>query len=153
MLKQGNCMRDIFRGWRRKTGCVLLLVACAAMVAWLRSYLVDTDSFTVATNRQIYSHNGSVSWNIIYPGVVTPDLWQFHAAITGGEELEVVVPKFNWRWEVCGFVGSEMSMYGQRIVQYWVPYWSIATPLALIAAVLILWPRWQSKDSDMSPIA
>ena len=30
-------MREFFKNWRRKAGCVTLLVACAVMVAWIRS--------------------------------------------------------------------------------------------------------------------
>ncbi|HEY4261295.1 MAG TPA: hypothetical protein VGM98_14105 [Schlesneria sp.] len=28
-------MREFFRGWRRRTGCVVLLLACVAMVGWM----------------------------------------------------------------------------------------------------------------------
>lgn len=143
-IPEGTLMRDVFRGWRRKVGCVLLLLACAVLVAWLRSYLVDNDTITFATNphRQIYSHDGSVAWNISYPD----DTWGhdfFWPMRAPARDIEPnALPQFNWRWEVCGFVGSEISLYGYRVVQYWVPYWSIATPLALLAALLILWkPR------------
>lgn len=30
-------MRDMFRGWRRKTGVTLLIVACAVCMIWMRS--------------------------------------------------------------------------------------------------------------------
>ena len=30
-------MREFFKGWRRKAGCVLLAMACALMGAWFRS--------------------------------------------------------------------------------------------------------------------
>ena len=30
-------MRDFFQGWKRKAGCVALVVACLCMAAWLRS--------------------------------------------------------------------------------------------------------------------
>lgn len=34
-------MREFFRGWRRKMGCVTLVMACALMGLWLRSGVID----------------------------------------------------------------------------------------------------------------
>ena len=31
-------MRDFFRGWMRKAGCVTLVMACVLTSAWLRSF-------------------------------------------------------------------------------------------------------------------
>ncbi|WP_397569086.1 hypothetical protein [Schlesneria sp. T3-172] len=31
-------MREFFRGWKRKVGCVALLLACVFMAEWVRSY-------------------------------------------------------------------------------------------------------------------
>ena len=31
-------MRDFFKGWRRKVGCLLLMYACATWGCWLMSY-------------------------------------------------------------------------------------------------------------------
>ena len=40
-------MREFFKGWRRKMGCVTLLMVCALMGAWARSYSVfDSMQFT-----------------------------------------------------------------------------------------------------------
>jgi len=30
-------MRDFFRGWKRKAGCVTLVTACLLMAGWVRS--------------------------------------------------------------------------------------------------------------------
>jgi hypothetical protein len=30
-------MGEVFKGWRRKTGCVTLLIACVLMIGWIRS--------------------------------------------------------------------------------------------------------------------
>ncbi len=33
-------MREFFRGWRRKVGCVTLVMACGLMGLWIRSGLM-----------------------------------------------------------------------------------------------------------------
>lgn len=137
-------MSRVFYGWRRKCGCALLVISCALMGLWLRSYLVHDDVLTVAAGRQLYSHNGCLSWNIttaddswtdwIQPSPAAPPL--DHSAL----------PRFTWRREYFGFVASEIAISGSRIVQYWVPYWFLATPLAVISAILLLWPTKRRPD-------
>jgi hypothetical protein len=41
-------MREFFRGWRRKVGCVTLVMACVFAVAWVRSFFIwDVLTFPV----------------------------------------------------------------------------------------------------------
>lgn len=46
-------MREFFRGWRRKAGCVTLVMACFTMVGWTRSRFVF-DNIDVIVNDQTY---------------------------------------------------------------------------------------------------
>jgi len=34
-------MGDFFKGWRRKAGCVTLVMACTFAAAWVRSFIVE----------------------------------------------------------------------------------------------------------------
>ena len=44
-------MNGFFKGWRRKTGMVTLVIPCAVMVAWMRSLLV-VDEVLIRKNLQ-----------------------------------------------------------------------------------------------------
>lgn len=57
-------MREFFRGWRRKIGCIILLIAFVLSVIWVRSYLAD-DLLTIAVGggqHGLSSINGEFRW-------------------------------------------------------------------------------------------
>lgn len=57
-------MREFFRGWRRKVGCLILLIAFVLSVIWVRSYLAD-DVLTIAVSggqHDLSSNNGEFRW-------------------------------------------------------------------------------------------
>eukprot|EP00475_Leptophrys_vorax_P041280 TRINITY_DN77851_c0_g1_i1.p1 TRINITY_DN77851_c0_g1~~TRINITY_DN77851_c0_g1_i1.p1 ORF type:complete len:111 (-),score=4.48 TRINITY_DN77851_c0_g1_i1:36-368(-) len=57
-------MREFFRGWRRKVGCLILLIAFMLSVIWVRSYLAD-DVLTIAVSggqHDLSSNNGEFRW-------------------------------------------------------------------------------------------
>lgn len=132
-------MSALFQGWRRRAGCALLVVACALMVAWLRSYLSADDVLRLTSNGQLYSHNGSVSWNMT-------SVDDAFANVSGPQFMR---PRVIWRNEFFGFVGTEIVIYGRRTIQYWVPYWSFVTPLTLLSGYLILWKSRQASPANV----
>ena len=48
-----------FKGWRRKVGCVTLVLACVIVAGWVRSYKA-TDNWDTICGR-IESSNGDIS--------------------------------------------------------------------------------------------
>jgi hypothetical protein len=46
-------MHTFFHGWRRKAGCIALLMTCVTAAGWARSYLTH-DSMKFRSNRQLY---------------------------------------------------------------------------------------------------
>jgi hypothetical protein len=90
-------MRDFFKGWRRKVGCVTLVMACAVATGWLRSML--TDDYIAAFNRTFCSSNGkfylgphfSLDWRYFAwdsgPGLIPSVM-----AILGTHYSVVIVP-------------------------------------------------------------
>jgi hypothetical protein len=67
-------MAECFNGWRRKFGCVMLAMAIAFMVGWVRSYL-EVDEFTISTARshqRFESNSGLLTWEHITEFDVTP---------------------------------------------------------------------------------
>lgn len=62
-------MHEFFRGWKRKTGCVTLAMACVLTVGWIRSY--DTEDVITVFGSQIRSRLGKVEfwWRKMEDGV------------------------------------------------------------------------------------
>lgn len=155
-------MKEFFRGWRRKAGCVALVMALVVWSCWLRSLIVCdilmmNDGTTIiqsAPNCLALLRSpaaGAAKWS--------PPTW-FSMAIgsSGG-------PSPDWTWQFCGFCyGYQMKGTATTTTEYpngrvvtteveyvahehaWViPYWSIATPLTLLSAYLLL---WKSRKQD-----
>jgi len=142
-------MGEFFKGWRRKIGCVTLVLACAILGMWLRSFTTTGDHVTV-WNHSLYSHNGSVSWYVNYhddsPRGIQ-DVIEFHA---GSNKLfdprRRILEKA--RWAFCGLVYSDQVVAGNGIRQYWITYWCFISPLTLLSAYLLLsHPRVAKPDS------
>ena len=121
-------MREFFDGWRRKAGCVSLVMACALMLAWARSTVV-ADAMTLGFLSQthvVLSDGGNVLWwnrgrEPLMPywdsGMVRGKTMKDNYELKTGHLLPV-----NYAWSV--------------------PFWAIVWPLTLLSAYLILWkPR------------
>ena len=55
-------MGDFFRGWRRKIGCVTLMMALVGMAGWVRSHTIE-DSFPLIGS-EIRSREGFVEQTV-----------------------------------------------------------------------------------------
>ena len=52
-------MKDFFRGWRRKAGCVTLVMACVFMAGWIRTLTTYEElSFRVSANLELLIESG-----------------------------------------------------------------------------------------------
>lgn len=123
-------MPEFFRGWRRKVGCVALVMACLVAIAWIRSMAV-ADHIYVRFDRQheIRSRQQTflwVSWRA-YIGNVKPTSWVTVDASQPQIENEMLDAEL---WEL--------------------PYSALFVPLTLLSAVLLLWR--QRKRSQTSPV-
>ena len=142
-------MRDFFGGWRRKIGCLMLVMACVFMIAWMRSLLfLDYISVT--------------GW--IVPGEKSS--WMFLSSEVGLEwerrwdefeskrEIQIewysIAHRMNHRtprsgrydtdshWEFCGFQTDKSETDGDFSCNWVVPYWSVVLPLTLLSTWLLL---------------
>lgn len=148
-------MREFFRGWRRKAGVVLLVMACASLTVWLRSQIA-TDEVRIerrGTRDVFHSFDGRIYWCrvTLRPGTVPPNVfpplvaWKTYD-LSHSPNSRLVGPfderpnTYNWGW--CGFYfGSEYYVNGKDAI-WAVPYWSLLVPLTLLSAYLVLWkPR------------
>ena len=122
-------MREFFYGWRRKVGCVALVMACMLMIAWVRSVIVrDTMMFGFdGSSHYITCTAGRIEWTRWwYPGVRQPT-----SGVTWYSGPEFTPPLYLT-------AGGESPVR----VDWTVPHWSLVLAVSLLAAHLILWkPR------------
>jgi hypothetical protein len=143
-------MGEFFCGWRRKLGCVTLVVACVATAGWGRSFS-DTDiiEFYVGKNSTevLYSFDCSVVWKRFHDeeshDEISFPMWD---TCPQTDYAFFDDPKFDWNWRWAGFgVGA---CYTEAAVLWIVPYWSITVPLTLLSAYLILWPGKRKPPAE-----
>ena len=127
-------MREFFKGWRRKVGCVALVMAVVVFCAWMRSMIV-TDSLWINTGttlHQLHSCRASLWWE---------------------SRPDEKAPRWYWKsyrtqnWENIGTRLFIVEDYGpHRCVR--IAYWPFAVTLTLLSACLILWkPRPKPKNA------
>lgn len=70
-------MREIFRGWRRKLGCITLVVACILALGWARSLLGAYCVWIPAGHRQhqFIAADGIVYWWAFDMNIRQPPEW------------------------------------------------------------------------------
>lgn len=150
-------MHEFFRGWRRKAGLVTLVLACAFLGLWFRSFSTTDDCISFPHNYSLYSHDGSISWNVhdISLGDSAVD---FGVVAEGSEQqigrgFELFHPKVYNRWECCGLVYSDTSFAGSgRVRQYWISAWYFISPLTVLSAWLLLSKRRQPKSTNAADL-
>ena len=111
-------MGDFFHGWRRKTGCVLLVIAWVLMGEWERSYHSTRCSFELAGLGGLYRIESG----------------------DGCVRLAGCVPQHFSTWEP-GTTDYKIVPLGWET--FWhIPYWSLVLMVTLVSAYLIVWkPR------------
>ncbi len=125
-------MKDVFHGWRRKAGVVLLVVACLLASAWMRSqFSREVFCWSIGHDAEVViSDDGILSW------------WRLSLQHPLRQSWN---PGFVNRGRDGTYYFRARDWYVELPESYsWlsVPYWSIAVPLTLLSAYLILWkPR------------
>jgi hypothetical protein len=125
-------MREFFKGWRRKVGCVTLVMACVLGIGWGRSYFVeDRVAFTSGSFR--YAIGTS-------PGRVLWDQWLNDPPMDG------LGWSSSWR-DLNGPMQSRPDYYKApadsilgklQFESRSVPYWPFAVPLTFLSGYLVL---------------
>ena len=147
-------MREFFRGWRRKVGCVTLVMACAITLLWLRSRfqseqicfrpsdtieiqieLVDATADCACrwATRETFSEFNVIDWQS------GP---RRHSHQYRGTVPQIRLMEFSYVRPDCP------SPRGNSIILH-APYPIPATILTLLSAYLLLWkPRKRKAESD-----
>lgn len=138
-------MNTFFRGWRRKTGCLTLVMALAVMSMWIRSAYVK-DVFIpprwVGLNAALFSLEHSIAYQHFNATVTPPEPFWVSFPITGSE---INAAGDRWKWRCNGF-GYISNSEGYCLMA---PYWCFAVPLTMLSACLILWtPRKRPTEKE-----
>jgi len=132
-------MGEFFKGWRRKAGCVTLVMACVFMAIWLRTFAA-TDTIIVG-QVGISSVDGVLA--VVTNDEIPTPRWESADAI----RLDSDRVRFHWQLRLFGF---RRGVDGDD--QAWtIPYWSIVIPLTLLSAYLLLTKPRQSTASVTQP--
>jgi hypothetical protein len=142
-------MREFFRGWRRKIGCVTLLMALAMTGAWFRS-LILCDAILIRSGTSwvdaIVSDAGHLMWADVCDDSPDPVIqWrQFPATMFRDQE------SIEWHKLWLSFAIGEFRSSKTVVGRIWsAPYCALVVPLTLLSAYLLLWkPRkWLNQDA------
>ena len=129
-------MGDFFKPWRRKIGCVTLLMACLFMAGWVRS-ISDTDfvHFYCGNNSTalVLSSDRSVVWTKFHEER-SHDEMSFPEWDTTRKKV-CFDERFEWKWQWGGF--SVGHCHSESSTVWVIPYWSITIPLMLLSAYLL----------------
>lgn len=156
-------MLPFFHCWRRKAGCVTLVMSCVCMAAWVRS-LSTKDEVSLRQNigvtHHLISNHSRFAWKTVTidDPVSTNFLITFYFSELAKDDgfcfYRGPDPQWIWRREWCGFEFGEFRPNGPPWTEeIWViPYWSVVVPLTLISAWLLLSKPWQ-KPIEVQPRA
>ena len=156
---RGQLMSDFFHSWRRKAGCVTLVMALVFMGGWVRSVSL-TDNIVVPCERNrihvLLSLDSTLGWWIYradkpHGKPAWPD-WRSEVTVDAGRLNNGNV---QWNWRCCGFGrGATAIAADGSMAQLWtIPYWSVTTPLTLLSAFLLLSkPRKLTQKKLAEPI-
>ncbi len=134
-------MIAFLQGWRRKVGCVTLLMACVFLGGWVRSSsFYDCAALTEeGLSDALVSYQGRIyGMRMIADGRVrkAPKFSCNSVSISNVKNEMFNLPELKWQF--CGIGLREMSAPGLRIVVSEVSYWLIAIPLTLLSVYLLL---------------
>ena len=156
-------MGDFFHGWRRKAGCVTLLMACVMMCGWVRSRTTcDFISF-FGSDRKALHDLSSTRMGLMYMRT-DQDFTGQTKSITFATRTwnparvtdYLLGTEMNWRIDSCGFRFGKSVHRGPysiaNLTAWIIPYWSIVIPLTAISACLLLTkPRKSSQKKIIEP--
>jgi len=148
-------MREFFKGWRRKAGCILLVLACVLSGGWIRSLSSRSEVVIVLKNHHVHHFETSVDglvWRSCKPDLSwkdensdhlpSIDLWDNRDAESRDyfQWTDGQWPYWHQHW--CGFHLGQIDAlhWGGTITVFIVPYWSVAIPITFLSAYLILRP-------------
>ena len=155
-------MRDFFKPWRRKLGCVTLVLACVFAGVWVRS-LYGSDSTLFPTGKalslQLISRSATLTIRRfespyrVRPLIGNADRIGLVGAVKLDEmttaDIETTLDEiihakvgnpYSWKFRFWGIEYGHLDVRGMslRVTVWKLPFWSIVIPLTLLSAWLLL---------------
>ncbi|MDB5345772.1 MAG: hypothetical protein JWP89_4149 [Schlesneria sp.] len=141
-------MRNFFHGWRRKLGCVTLVMALALMVGWMRSRVVQDGLALNCSEDGFYSVASLdetlnlVRANYAYKAPGQPFIQWFSVPRPANSQNITEMPDMKWRWRATGFGVGDLALTEVDFTILTVPYWFPTGILTIFSAWLLLFkPR------------
>jgi hypothetical protein len=140
-------MGDFFHRWRRKAGCVMLVMACVLTLGWVRSCQFE-EGFGFYTKDSIIgftSNYRGLTWSrCVVQRFDSGGYWELWDAqpkspfdyIT--DEYEGLITVWRRAWGGFDFGDCHEEFEARRLIRWTIPYWSIVLPLTLISGWLLL---------------
>lgn len=140
-------MQDYFHSWQRRAGIVTLVIACALLGGWLRSFRT-LDSLFLHGNHWRYgisSVDGRI-WLINTTPLLGESWVDWNSREHESEFDPMEGTDIVWRYDWAGFhigtytrpIPSQTASGKFEVFSLMIPYWAIAMPLALLSAYLIV---------------
>jgi hypothetical protein len=130
-------MGDYFKPLRRKIGVLTLVMALVIMGGWARSFAIaDIGSLAVTDwgrTFELHSHNGTMEWHVFRSNPISCPDW-------------ISCPIINY--QRVATIGLSVNGCGEQIHSMTGPHWSIALPLTLLSAWLLLRKPRPAKKAD-----
>ena len=152
-------MGEFFKGWRRKIGLVVLMLAFVFMGFLARSFDLSV-GVAGFKNDSFFATNGSFIWERQHSNGKTTTTTGENAIRWGRVKVASGTsffqnPLIKWYWQWCG-IGSGEYQYkgGMRNVFWAIPHWFIILLLTLLSGYLLLKkPKTSNQIKITEPIA
>ena len=134
-------MLTFFPGWRRKMGVITLMLACVFMSGWVRSE-ISRDSAWIKTGTRttfvISSYCGKLQFTSQGDGKDESPSARFGWYSSKRSFIDDPLVS-EWEYPLRMGHGVDLSTGSGASWRYWIfSYWSIAIPLTLLCACLLL---------------
>ena len=145
-------LQEFLKGWRRKTGCVILMIACTVVGMWLRSHIVRDGISDLGDKgaHSLYSVNGTIRWTQWLGPERNPyhePVWYSLRSDTFQEPQSII-----WSRQWCFIHRRESDdrpwFVPGRTRELILPYWFVVIPLTLLSAYLLLWKPRKRTGAD-----
>ena len=152
--ERGDIVIEYFKPWRRKIGCVTLVIACVVMGGWCRSMHfynklifpvgAHAELLVVSTNQFVvlgfeFDEGRSSSWDL-YEYKVEDTLPLNSTAEEKACNPLSYVRNFEWtsHWNAFWIGGNFDELPSYWLLEWSVPYWSATIPFTVISLWLFL---------------
>ena len=126
-------MSEFFKGWKRRVGCVTLVMACSFAATWSSSeYISDVVEVCVATRQfTIKSFRGKIFWHATNEYYNPRNKWSSRT-VTDPKMIAGYLAELKMFTEFLSVPPSDDQRLGV------VSYLNVVAPLAALAALLLL---------------